>query len=388
MQPIYAATILLVAFAVGEYINVKTKARISAILATTIILVVMFWLGMPREIMTVTGFATVASTLYGLTMVNMGTMVKIDDMLSQWKTLIIGFVSVCAICALVVFVGPLFIDKRLAVCGAPVVAGGMPVYLMVKELAESNNFVEGGIFGLLVLLTQSLVGLPISSILLRKLCRQLLDNGELLNGPTQDMVLKEKEHKPLFKPMSQDMCKPVVYLAKGALITALSTFLSNLTDGAIHYMIFCLLLGIIGAHIGFIEKEYFQKANGFGLMMFMVLVMCFASLPDLTPSVLVSMIVPWIVVFGLGVLAIFIVTTVLSKLLKMPYLMSVVIGLTALYGFPGTFVISNEVSEAVGRTDEERQALLDYLLPKMLVAGFSTITISSLLVVGFVLPFF
>lgn len=40
---------------------------------------------------------------------------------------------------------------------------------------------------------------------------------------------------------------------------------------------------------------------------------------------------------------------------------------------------------AVGRNEEEKQALLDYLLPKMLVAGFSTITISSLLVVGFVL---
>lgn len=388
MYPIYAATILLVAFALGEYVNVKSKARISAILATTVILVILFWSGMPREIMTVTGFATVASTLYGLTMVNMGTMVKIDDMLSQWKTLVIGFVSVCAICGLVVLAGPLLIDRRYAVCGAPVVAGGMPVYLMVKELSESNGFVEGGIFGLLVLLTQSLVGLPISSLLLRRLCRQLLEQGSLTGGPAQDLVLKKKEWKPWLKPMSPELCKPVVFLAKGALLTSLATFLSDLTGGAVHYMIFCLLLGIAGAQIGFIEKEFFQKSNGFGLMMFMVLAMCFASLPDLTPSLLVSMIVPWIVVFSLGLAAIFAVTLGLSRLLKMPYLMSVVIGLTALYGFPGTYVISNEVSEAVGRTDEERQALLDYLLPKMLVAGFSTITISSLLVVGFVLPFF
>lgn len=69
----------------------------------------------------------------------------------------------------------------------------------------------------------------------------------------------------------------------------------------------------------------------------------------------------------------------------MPYGMSFVIGLMALYGFPGTYVVSTEVAQAVGRNEEEKQALLDYLLPKMLVAGFSTITISSLLVVGFVL---
>lgn len=234
---------------------------------------------MPREIMTVTGFATVANTLYGLTMVNMGTMVKIDDMISQWKTLLIGFASVCAICFLVVFAGPLVIDRRFAVCGAPVVAGGMPVYLMVKEIAEANDFVEGGIFGLLVLLTQSLVGLPISSIILRKLCKDLLDQPELLNGPAQDFDFKKKESKPIFRPMPQELCKPVVFLAKGALLTSLATFLSSLTGGAIHYMIFCLLLGIIFGQLGFIEKEYFQKANGFGLMMFMVLAMCFGSLP-------------------------------------------------------------------------------------------------------------
>lgn len=132
MTPIYAATILLVAFAIGEIINVKTKARISSFLATSVILIALFWMGAPREIMTVTGFATVATTLYGLTMVNMGSMVKVRDMLSQWKTLIIGFCAVCAICLMITTVGPLLIDRRLAICGAPVVAGGTPVYLMVK----------------------------------------------------------------------------------------------------------------------------------------------------------------------------------------------------------------------------------------------------------------
>ena len=244
MTPIYAATILLAAFAAGEYINVKSKARISAILATTIILVAMFWMGMPSEIMTVTGFSVVASTLYGLTMVNMGTMVDIDDMISQWKTLLIGFVSVCAICALIVAAGPLVIDRRYAVCGAPVVAGGMPVYLMVKELAEKNGFVEGGIFGLLVLLTQSLVGLPISSMILRKLCKQLLDRGELQNGVHEETAVK-KERRPLFRPMRPEMCKPVVYLAKGALLTSAATALSNLTGvlniSSVYFMLILIM---------------------------------------------------------------------------------------------------------------------------------------------------
>lgn len=385
MTPIYAATILLVAFAIGEIINVKTKARISSFLATSVILIALFWMGAPREIMTVTGFATVATTLYGLTMVNMGSMVKVRDMLSQWKTLIIGFCAVCAICLMITTVGPLLIDRRLAICGAPVVAGGTPVYLMVKEVADGAGFTEGSIFALLVLLTQTLVGVPISSIILRKQCRQLVDSGKLADLVAADAVLEANAKPKLLKPMPEAFCKPVVYLAKAALLTSLATWLSDLTGGTIHYMVICLILGIIGTHIGFIEVEFFQKANGFGLMMFMVLVMCFSALPDITPDILVSLIIPWFVVFALGILAVAICTFIVGKLLKMPYGMSFVIGLTALYGFPGTYVVSNEVAQAVGRNEEEKQALLDYLLPKMLVAGFSTITISSLLVVGFVL---
>ena len=78
----YAATILLVAFAIGEIIHDKTQAHISSFLATSVILIALFWMGAPHEIMTVTGFATVAP-LYGLIMVNIGSIVKVRDMLSQ-----------------------------------------------------------------------------------------------------------------------------------------------------------------------------------------------------------------------------------------------------------------------------------------------------------------
>ena len=81
----------------------------------------------------------------------------------------------------------------------------------------------------------------------------------------------------------------------------------------IHYMVICLILGIIGTHIGFIEVEFFQKANGFGLMMFTVLVMCFSALPDITPDILVSLIIPWFVVFVLGILAIAICTFIVGN---------------------------------------------------------------------------
>ncbi len=62
--------------------------------------------------------------------------------------------------------------------------------------------------------------------------------------------------------------------------------------------------------------------------------------------------------------------------------MAIAIGMTALFGFPGTFVLSNEVANANGKTEEERKLILNEILPRMLVAGFATVTIGSVIMAG------
>ena len=62
--------------------------------------------------------------------------------------------------------------------------------------------------------------------------------------------------------------------------------------------------------------------------------------------------------------------------------MGMSIGFSALYGFPGTYIISHEAAEAVSENEKEKEAILDHILPKMLVAGFVTVTISSVVLAG------
>ena len=68
----------------------------------------------------------------------------------------------------------------------------------------------------------------------------------------------------------------------------------------------------------------------------------------------------------------------------MPFTLAVSLGITCTFGFPTTMLISQEVATAMGETEEQRKALLNYLLPKMLVAGFVTVTITSVVLAGFV----
>jgi hypothetical protein len=75
---------------------------------------------------------------------------------------------------------------------------------------------------------------------------------------------------------------------------------------------------------------------------------------------------------------------VVGKLLGYTIPMSVAIGLTSLYGFPGTMILPQEAAKAAGETEEEVAAIENVMLPKMIVAGFSTVTITSVIVTSII----
>ena len=67
--------------------------------------------------------------------------------------------------------------------------------------------------------------------------------------------------------------------------------------------------------------------------------------------------------------------------------MSVAVGLTSLYGFPGTMILSQEAARSVGETEEEKAVIEGEILPKMIIAGFSTVTITSVIITGIIVSF-
>ena len=64
--------------------------------------------------------------------------------------------------------------------------------------------------------------------------------------------------------------------------------------------------------------------------------------------------------------------------------MSVAIGLTSLYGFPRTMILSQEAARGAGESPEEVAAIEGQILPKMIVAGFSTVTITSVVITSII----
>ena len=63
------------------------------------------------------------------------------------------------------------------------------------------------------------------------------------------------------------------------------------------------------------------------------------------------------------------------------------ISVMQMLGFPATYLIANEIAQATGETEDEKQLVLDAIMPKYLVGGFATVTSLSIIIAGILVKF-
>jgi len=71
-----------------------------------------------------------------------------------------------------------------------------------------------------------------------------------------------------------------------------------------------------------------------------------------------------------------------AKILKESVPMALCIALNALYGFPPNFILTNDAVKALTDDPVEAEHLTGIMMPKMLVGGFTTVTIASVIIGG------
>ncbi|HOM30679.1 MAG TPA: hypothetical protein PLV60_01325, partial [Acetomicrobium flavidum] len=192
------------------------------------------------------------------------------------------------------------------------------------------------------------------------------------------------ERKWRFIPETpKELQTPFILIMKTMLVGWLAVMVSKLLGGVIDKFVMALIFGIVFYEIGFLEPKILTKANSEGFTLFALLVPIFMNLNKATPSMVISLIVPIALSFAVAVVGIAISSVILSKVFRYSWEMSLAIGVCCLFGFPGTFIVSQEVANAVGETPAEKEFVLTKILPKMLVSGFTTVTIASVFLAGF-----
>ena len=169
-------------------------------------------------------------------------------------------------------------------------------------------------------------------------------------------------------------------------MASLSTALSALTQDKVNVYIICLVMGVLFTELGFLPRNALSKLESYLLLLFSILMTIFSSLAKVTPQTLVQSFIPVLVVLLLGAAGVVVFAFLLSKVLKQSAWLNIALGITCTFGFPTTVMLSEEIANGVGTTDEEKSALRNYLLPQMTVAGFITVTIGSVILAGIIVP--
>ena len=116
--------------------------------------------------------------------------------------------------------------------------------------------------------------------------------------------------------------------------------------------------------------------------MFALMMYVFDGLKTATPEMLAGVILPMIILIIVGVFGMGVLCFIISKVLKMPFLLAFATALTALYGFPPNAIITESVCTALSETSEEKEYLMSQMFPPMIVGGFTTVTITSVIIAG------
>ena len=384
MTAILSAAVIFVVFAAGDMISAKTKAIVSMLLVASVVFLAGFWTNIfPSTLFADSTLLSMAGLLVTMLLVHLGTTIKLRDFGAQWRTVIISALACVAISVAVYFLGQLIVDRGFALVGAPILSGGVVATLQMTEMANNASRPELAVFATLVMCAQGFVGYPVASLCLKSEAKRLkrdIDAGSVTLAPVN--AAQATARKKLIPALPAKYNTPNTIIAKVILVALLSTWVSSLFHDAVNKLVWCLIFGVLLKELGFLDEDALGKANATGIVMPIITLSIFTNLASATPEMVGSMVVPLLVCVVIGTIAFSLASILVGKLFGYSWQMSMAIGSSCLFGFPGTVIISNEVSESTGTTEEEKAYISAQIMPKMLVAGMVTVSITSVLVAG------
>ncbi|WP_438297494.1 hypothetical protein [Sporosarcina sp. FA15] len=394
MSQMLALVILVAILYIGDVVSVRTKAWIPSVFVCAVLFLLGYWTFFPQDIVSLAGVPpTVASMMIYLLITNMGTLLSLQQLKEQWKTILISLAGILGIIVALFGIGTMLFGIETIIVAIPPLVGGVVSALIMSEGAANAGLATLAVFAIVIYVMQGFAGYPLTSIVLKKEGKMLLEKyrkGELKEQKTGTQTSVSERHElKLFKKMPDKFNTDYFKFFRLALVGFLAYLVSTLLAPivVISPYVLCLLFGIIATSIGFLERHVLQKANGFGLAMMALMLFIFDGLKKATPSMMMEILYPLVGCIVLGVVGMYIFSLFMGKVLKVSKEMAFAVSLTALYGFPADYIITNEVINSLTEDEKEREALTSHMLPPMLVGGFISVTMVSVILAGLFVGF-
>ena len=390
-----AVVIVCVCYVIGEWVADLSKAWIPSVLVTAILFLIGYWTVFPATLNDDTGLASFASTIGVLMFItHIGTVISLKQLIEQWKTVVVCLVGLVGMVALCWFICPLIMEKTLVIAGLPPLTGGIVAALTMQKAATAAGLKEAAVFAIAMYSVQGLAGYPITALCLHAEGKRLITewrSGTLNLSEAEIAKMKtiglstigdDSDIKKPIPPIPAKFNTPVLIIGKVALNVWISSLVGQLIP-QIPTIVWCLIISVILTRLGFLDTSSLSRANTYTIFMFAAMLSVFSGLKDCTPHMLKTLIGPMLIMIIIGVIGMAIAAFVIAKIFKMSFPLALANGLTALYGFPCDAIITESTCNSLTEDPDERGYLMSKMFPSMVVGGFVTVTITSVIFAGY-----
>ena len=389
-----ALTTVFIAMYIAEIVTKKTKARVPSLLVVSVIFLAGYWSGLfPRDILDTAMVNSMRQVMLLFVLINIGTMFDIQQIKSEWKTVIVILAAVAGIVVIVTPIGSAVFGKDMALAAVPPLTGGGMATIIMSDQAAAMGLPEIAMLATLIFVFQGFFGFPLTSFFLRKEGRVMIEqfrknksskSSAKTSAASGTAVSKAtvSEKKTINSLVPEKYKTPTYYLTKLGILAVIVYIINLFTGQFFSQTILEIAIGVIGVMCGFLEKEPLKKAQSMGILQLCLTASFMRNFADSTPQQLFGLIVPIFGFLVMASIAITVASILVGKVMKFSVSMSMAIGLNCFLGFPFNYIICDEAVNAVGETEEEREYLNGILMPKMIISGIVAVSMVSTLVAG------
>ncbi len=365
---------------IADYVSIKTKAILASIFTGLVMMMIAAWTGIiPADFMSELNLVSFNTLAIALMLVNMGSVMKWKQLKSDWKTILITCGGLIALLAIYIPLGSVLIGKEYTITGLPIIfGGGVAGLVMTSQVTASALPNASELMGFIWFLVaaQMLVGIPISTLTLKKYGKRLIAKNAIKD--LQSVQLETG--KPVSCILPEKFQTPPVLLGICAAIALLGTWIGQYSNKYLflHENIVVMLLGFAAVLLRLIPENALVKANSSGIVQYIIYIY-FGSLitENVTVPVFLSLLKPILLTFLISVPIVILGGVIMGKLLKVDPWFAAALMSSCLTGFPMTITMSEEAAEAVGRNPEEVAILKQHFVPSMVIAGLFTVSCFS-----------
>lgn len=390
MPQLLAFAILAFILYVGDVVSTRTRSWLPSVFICAVLFLFGYWTFFPTDIVELAGFQTpiVFLAMY-LLITNMGTLLSVEELTKQWRTVVVALAGIAGIVAILFTIGLLVLDYQTVVVATPPLVGGIVSSLIMSQAATEAGLESLSVLAILIYVMQGFIGYPLTAVMLKREGKRVLARYRAGDWKAEGAAVTdhggEADQPPgLFSAMPAAYNTYYFKFLRLGIVALLAWSAAELVKPifSISPFVLCLVFGVLATSVGFLERQPLRSANAFGFTILILMVFVFDGLKRATPEMLLELAVPMVGTIAIGVFGMYVFAFIAGRLVGMTPAMAFACALTALYGFPADYIITNEVVNTLTDDQDEREALTAHMLPSMLVAGFVTVTMVSVVLAG------